>query len=96
MARLRRFFPRLPYLSIFFFYFCIFKLFKASIAGLNLELDEYKRELTKIELIKEAQNQNLRKSKIIVILFVIVFFVLLMLIFTLIRNNSFKRKVNRE
>ena len=72
------------------------KLFKASIAGLNLELDEYKRELTKIELIKEAQNQNLRKSKIIVILFVIVFFVLLMLIFTLIRNNSFKRKVNRE
>lgn len=72
------------------------KLFKASIAGLNLELDEYKRELTKVELIKDAQNQNLRKSKIIVILFVIVLFVLLMLIFTLIRNNSFKRKINRE
>lgn len=72
------------------------KLFKASIAGLNLELDEYKRELTKVELIKDAQNQNLRKSKIIVILFVIVLFVLLMLIFTLIRNNIFKRKINRE
>nr|WP_315172012.1 response regulator [uncultured Flavobacterium sp.] len=72
------------------------KLFKASIAGLNLELDEYKRELSKIELIKDAQNQNLRKSKIIVILFLIVLFVLLMLIFTLIRNNSFKRKVNKE
>lgn len=72
------------------------KLFKASIAGLNLELDEYKRELSKIELIKDAQNQNLRKSKIIVILFLIVLFVLLMLIFTLIRNNSFKRKINKE
>lgn len=72
------------------------KLFKASVAGLNLELDEYKRELTKIELIKETQNQSLRKSKIIVVLFVIVLFVLLLLIFTLIRNNSFKRKVNRE
>lgn len=72
------------------------KLFKASIVGLNVELDEYKRELSKIELIKEAQNQNLRKSKIIVILFLIVLFVLLMLIFTLIRNNSFKRKINKE
>jgi len=72
------------------------KFFKASIAGLNVELDEYKRELSKIELIKDAQNQNLRKSKIIVILFLIVLFVLLMLIFTLIRNNSFKRKINKE
>lgn len=72
------------------------KLFKASIAGLNVELDEYKRELTKIELIKEAQKQNLNKSKIIVVLFIIVLFVLLMFIFTLIRNNAFKRKVNKE
>ncbi|OAZ05153.1 response regulator [Flavobacterium succinicans] len=72
------------------------KLIKASITGLNVELDEYKRELSKIELIKESQNQNLRKSKIIVILFVIVLFILLILIFTLIRNNSFKRKLNRE
>jgi signal transduction histidine kinase/CheY-like chemotaxis protein/Tfp pilus assembly protein PilF len=72
------------------------KLFKASIAGLNLELDEYKRELSKIELIKEAQKQNLSKSKIIVVLFIIVLFILLMFIFTLIRNNSFKRRVNKE
>lgn len=72
------------------------KMFKASIAGLNVELDEYKRELSKAELIKEVQQQNLRKSKIIVILFLIVLLVLLMLIFTLFRNNSFKRKINKE
>lgn len=72
------------------------KIIKASIAGLNVELDEFKRELTKIELIKETQQQNLFKSKIIVVLFIIVFCILLILVFTLVRNNSFKRKINSE
>ncbi|MGL2994598.1 response regulator [Flavobacterium sp. TSSA_36] len=72
------------------------KIIKASVAGLNVELDEYKRELTKFELIKEAQKQNLIKSKIIVVLFIIVFCILLILIYTLVRNNSYKRKINTE
>lgn len=72
------------------------KLIKASIAGLNVEVDEYKRELTKFEIVKEVQKQNLIKSKIIVVLFIIVFCILLLLVFTLVRNNNFKRKINSE
>lgn len=72
------------------------KIIKATVAGLNVELDEYKREISKFELIKEAQKQNLTKSKIIVVLFVIVFTILILLLFTLIRNNSYKKKINSE
>lgn len=72
------------------------KLFKASIVGLNVELDEYKRELSKVELIKDSQNQNLKKSQIIVVLFLFIFFIFLILIMTLVRNNSFKKNINEE
>lgn len=45
------------------------KLKKADIAGIHLELDEYKREVDKIEIEKNLQAQSLKKSKIIVVLF---------------------------
>lgn len=70
------------------------KLKKANVAGINLELDEYKRQIDKIETEKEVQLQSLRKSKIIVILFVIVFAILLLLLYTLFKNNNFKKKTN--
>ena len=44
------------------------KLKKANVAGINLELDEYKREIDKIEIEKELQSQSLKKSRIIVVL----------------------------
>ncbi len=69
---------------------------KANVVGINLELDEYKREIDRIETEKEAQFQSLRKSRIIVILFVIVFLVLLMLLYTLYKNYNFKKKVNHD
>jgi signal transduction histidine kinase/CheY-like chemotaxis protein len=69
---------------------------KAKMAGINLELDEYKREIEKIEIEKELQSQSLRKSKIIVLLFIIVLSVLLLLIYTLFKNNNFKKKINTE
>jgi len=72
------------------------KLKKASLVGINLELDEYKREIDKIENEKDLQYQSLRKSKVIVVLFVIVLFVLLILIYTLFKNNNFKKKANAE
>lgn len=72
------------------------KLKKASVVGINLELDEYKREVDKIEIEKKLQSQSLRKSRIIVVLFIVAFLVLLLLLFSLYKNNNFKKKINRE
>lgn len=72
------------------------KLKKADVAGLNLELDEYKREIDKIETEKEAQALSLRKSQIIAILFFVVLIVLLLLLYTLYKNNIFRKKANAE
>ncbi|CAD0005336.1 hybrid sensor histidine kinase/response regulator [Flavobacterium salmonis] len=72
------------------------KLKKASVAGFNLELDEYKREIDKIENEKVTQSQSLKKSRIIVVLFIIISFVLLILIFTLYKNIVIKKKANEE
>jgi signal transduction histidine kinase/ActR/RegA family two-component response regulator len=70
------------------------KLKKAKIAGLNLEADEYKREIDKIENEKNLQSQSLKKSRIIVILFIIALYVLLILLFTLYKNNRFRKITN--
>ncbi|RED23382.1 phospho-acceptor domain-containing protein [Flavobacterium cutihirudinis] len=72
------------------------KLKKASIAGFNLELDEYKRQIDKIENEKISQYQSLRNSRIIVILFILISLILIFLIITLIKNIRFKKKHNLE
>ncbi len=72
------------------------KLKKADVEGVNLEIDEYKRAIDKIENEKEAQSLSLKKSRIIVVLFVVVLLVLLLLVYTLLKNNNFKKKTNTE
>ncbi|WP_238567956.1 response regulator [Flavobacterium sp. ASV13] len=72
------------------------KVKKASTAGFNRELDEYKRQIDKIESEKIEQYHSLRKSRIIVILFVIISLILLLLIITLIKNIRLKKKANIE
>ncbi|TDE45025.1 response regulator [Flavobacterium rhamnosiphilum] len=72
------------------------KLDKATVAGINLELDEYKREIDKIEIEKKAQLQSLEKSKTIVLLFIVIFLVLLLLLYSLFKNNNYKKKTNAE
>jgi signal transduction histidine kinase/CheY-like chemotaxis protein len=72
------------------------KIKKANVAGINLELDEYKREIDKIETEKDLQAQSLRKSKIIVALFIIGLLVLLLLLQSLYKNYNFKKKVNHD
>ncbi|MCV2483320.1 response regulator [Flavobacterium sp. SH_e] len=72
------------------------KLKKASLAGVSLELDEYKRQIDKVEGEKVEQSQSLRKSKIIVILFVLISLILLILIITLVKNIRYKKKHNLE
>lgn len=69
---------------------------KANTAGINLELDEYKREVDKIEIEKKLQYQSLRQSKVIVVLFIVVFCILLLLLYSLYKNYNFKKKINNE
>lgn len=72
------------------------KLKSAQIAGVQIELDESKREINEIELQKIAQEKNLRYSKIIVILFMAVVIVLSLLLYTFYKNNLFRKKVNQQ
>lgn len=72
------------------------KLRLGNAEGVNLELDEYKRALNRIEAEKEIQSLSLRKSQIIQVLFIIASVVLLFLFFTLYRNYNFKKKINLE
>lgn len=72
------------------------KLKKAELTGLNLQLDEYKREIDKIETEKEVQMLVLKKSQIIVILFFVALLVLLLFLYTLYKNNRFRKKVNAK
>jgi len=69
---------------------------KANVAGINLQLDEYKRAIDRIEVEKNLQAQSLKKSRIIVVLFIAVFLVLLMLLYSLFKNYNFKKKANHE
>ncbi|WP_367769307.1 response regulator [Flavobacterium sp. WC2421] len=72
------------------------KLKRAEVIGVNLELDEYKRKVDKIENEKDLQYQSLKKSRIIVFLFIIAFSVVLLLLYTVYKNYNFKKKKNAE
>jgi signal transduction histidine kinase/CheY-like chemotaxis protein len=72
------------------------KLKKAERAGFNLELDEYKRQIGKIEIEKGVQDLSLRKSRIIVLLFILTSCILLILIVTLYKNVVFKKRTNAK
>lgn len=72
------------------------KLKSAQVAGIQIELDESKREIDKIELEKYAQQKNLRNSKIIVVLFLAVVIILLLLLYTFYRNSIYRKKINQQ
>jgi len=72
------------------------KLAKANVEGVNLQLDEYKRTIDKIENEKDLQYQSLKKSRIIVLLFIVATFVLLLFLNSLIKNNKFRIKSNAD
>ncbi len=72
------------------------KMQKAGMAGINIEIDEYKRAIQRIEAEKEIQTSSLRKSHLIVVLAVIALTVLLLLLFTLYRNFAFRKRSNTD
>lgn len=72
------------------------KLNKANIAGINIEIDEYKRKIDEIESKNDFQSQVLVKTKTISILLIISLVILLLLIYSLYRNYNFKKAKNLE
>ncbi len=72
------------------------QLSRARIAATNFELDEYKREVSKAESQNKLQDQSIRKSKIIIVLLYIILGVLLLLLYSLFKNDRFKKKLNAE
>ncbi|GAA4073529.1 ATP-binding protein [Flavobacterium cheonanense] len=69
---------------------------KVKLAGSEIELAEYQRQIDKIEVEKSKQSKDLKESKLIVLLFVIILFILLLLLYSLYKNNVFREESNRE
>jgi signal transduction histidine kinase/CheY-like chemotaxis protein len=65
-------------------------------SAVQIELDEYKIQLERIELENVIHQQKLEESKLVMILFVVICCILLVLIFTLYRSNVFRKKTNKE
>ena len=72
------------------------RLKKVKLTGSEIELDEMERQINKIEGEKVEQLQDLKESKVIVLLFVIIFFILLLFIYSLYKNNKFRDQSNQE
>ncbi len=69
---------------------------KVKIQGNQIELDEFRRQIDKIENEKDEQLVSLKESKLIVLLFIIIFLILLLLVYSLYKNNSFRELSNQE
>jgi len=65
-------------------------------AATQIELDEYKIQLEKIEKESQKHKENLKESKLIVILFIIILIVLLLLLLTLYKNIKLREQANYE
>ncbi|WP_286914361.1 tetratricopeptide repeat-containing hybrid sensor histidine kinase/response regulator [Flavobacterium sp. UBA4197] len=65
-------------------------------AGNQIELDEYKRQISQIESEKQLQARSLHQSRIIVVLFIITLLFLLLFLFSLYKNNEIRKKINRD
>lgn len=72
------------------------KMDQANSVGVNLELEDYKREIDKFEAEKKANLILLGKSKTILFLFLAISVILLLLIYSLFKNNNLKKKSNSD
>ena len=69
---------------------------EVKLEGNEIEIDEYKRQIDKIEDEKFEQLKDLKESKLIVLLFIVIFLILMLLVFSLYKNNKFRDKSNRD
>ena len=70
------------------------KLDKIENASVQIELDEYKNQLDKVEKQSEKHKKSLKDSKLIVILFIVILIILLLLLLTLYKNIKLREQAN--
>ena len=64
--------------------------------AIQIELDEYKIQLERVEQTNENQKKNIKESKLIVILFIVIFIILLLLLLTLYKSIKLREQANFE
>ena len=72
------------------------KLNNIQKAAQQIELDEYKIQLERIEKVNETHQKSLKESKLIVILFIVILIVLLLFLLTLYKNIKLREQANLE
>ncbi len=72
------------------------KLENVKKTAVQIELDEYKIQLDKIEKANEKHQKSIKESKLIVILFIIILIVLLLFLLTLYKNIKLREHANIE
>ena len=72
------------------------KLDKLQKAAVQIELDEYKNQLERIEQVNEKHTKRIQESKLIVILFIVILIILLLLLLSLYKNIKLREQANDE
>ena len=72
------------------------KLDNLKKAAVQIELDEYKNQLERIEKVNEQHQQSIKESRLIVILFIVILIILLLLLLTLYKNIKLREQANIE
>ncbi|WP_396159353.1 response regulator [Flavobacterium sp.] len=72
------------------------KLDNLQEGAIQIELDEYKMQLERVEQANDDHQRNLKESKLIVFLFIVILIILLLLLLTLYKNIKLREQANRE
>lgn len=72
------------------------KLNNVQKAAVQIELDEYKIQLERVEQANDSHQRSLKESKLIVILFIVILIILLLLLLTLYKNIKLREQANIE
>lgn len=64
--------------------------------AIQIELDEYKMQLERVEQANQSHQKSLKESKLIVILFIVILIILLLLLLTLYKSIKLREQANFE
>lgn len=65
-------------------------------AAVQIELDEYKMQLERVEQANDSHQKSLKESKLIVILFIVILIILLLFLLTLYKSIKLREQANYE
>ena len=72
------------------------KLDNLQKAAVQIELDEYKMQLERVEQANDSHQKSLKESKLIVILFIVILIILLLFLLTLYKSIKLREQANAE